>query len=60
MKKPPLDPDQRSPEETARRSRETLRRMIATPPTKHAEEPKRARARALEPRDPWKGLRGRE
>jgi len=43
MKKPPSDPDQRSPQEAARLRDESIRRMIATPPKKHAEEPKKPR-----------------
>jgi hypothetical protein len=60
MKKPPSDPDQRSPQDTARLRDESIRRMIATPPKKHAEDPKRPRVKKpklkLEPRDPWKSL----
>jgi len=58
MTKSPVDPDQRSPQETARLRDESIRRMIATPPKKHAEEPKKPRVQEpklkLKPRGPWK------
>ena len=37
------DEDQRSPDETDRLFTETIKRMIATPPKKHRDEPKRRR-----------------
>ncbi|MDP3492614.1 MAG: hypothetical protein Q8R82_05835 [Hyphomonadaceae bacterium] len=43
MKKPPVDPDQRSPQEAARLRDESIRRMIATPPKKLKDEPKKPR-----------------
>lgn len=49
------DPDQRSPQETARLRDESIKRMLKTPPTKHADEPKRPRVKEpkLKLRDPW-------
>jgi hypothetical protein len=56
------DPDQRSPEETERRSRATLKNLIATPPKGHEAEKqerrdtreKKKQAEQQTARDPWK------
>lgn len=55
MKKAPVDPDQRSPQEAARLRDESIRRMIATPKKTHAEDPKRPRVKEpkLKPRGTW-------
>jgi hypothetical protein len=47
MKKTPPDPDQRSPQETARLRDETLRRMIAKPPKKHEDDKRPRRPKQL-------------